>query len=502
MSEAAIPPPPHSASQKLHAFEAILRMCAKSAPQPWYPRLYAQSVGMSQNALYAFVEDLWLDGLVQKAQGSPETGPGLTLTPAGLDVLQDPAALERLKEGRAVVAGDRGGIVREVVRRSEKPVVSRFLLGLNLAWFVYSLYLAWTVSDPVGFLSGGFLGRPGPLDDVLARSGALSGEFWMQGQWWRLATSCFVHIGVLHLAFNMNFLFQAGKVVEQMYGRVRFLVIYAFAGLGGGCLALAMQPEYMMAGASGALCGVIAAEAVWVVCNGRYLSQTLAARWRSNLMSNGVLIVMISVIPGVSGWCHLGGALTGAFVALVMQVQRFGPSMFRWTTLLALVPLPWAGYAFIQHEQAMSPNWAQVGKGPLNDADAQKERREFQDAYLNRIQRETTTALAVYENAGVLDVAPEDRKPAQVDKVKQALGEQRESIKQLAADLAAAGPYRDPVTKNAQQEALHFTEALNDLLTTAEKRLREGEEWTADDEAKFQKVNAAATKWRKLLAPR
>ncbi|HBI43263.1 MAG TPA: hypothetical protein DDY78_10460 [Planctomycetales bacterium] len=367
MSEAAIPQPHPSPGQKLHPFEVILRLCAKTAPQPWYPRVYAQSIGISPDALYEYLEDLWLDGLVRKAGGSPETGPGVTLTPAGRDVLDDPAAMRRLREGRAVIAGDRGGIVREVVRRSEKPVVSRILLGVNLAWFLYSLYLAWVESGAMGFLSSGFLGDVDHLDDILARSGALSGQFWAQGQWWRLATSCFVHIGLLHLGFNMNFLFQAGKVVEQMWGRLRFLVIYAFAGLGGGCLAVAMQPQALLAGASGALCGVIAAEAVWVLCNGRYLPRSLAARWRGNLTTNAILIVGISLIPGVSGWCHLGGALTGAAVALVMQVQRFGPSPWRWAVLLALVPLPWLGYGLIEHERATNPHWAPIHRLPNDD---------------------------------------------------------------------------------------------------------------------------------------
>jgi membrane associated rhomboid family serine protease len=364
MSETATSAPPPAPGQKLHRFEAILRMCAATAPRPWYPRLYAQSVGMSRDDLYEYLEDLWLDGLVRKAEGSPETGPGLTLTPAGREVLNDPAALRRLKEGRAVIVGDRGGIVREVVRRSEKPVVSRILFGVNVAWFLYSLYLALAASGAVGFLSSGFIGNVGPLDDVLARSGALSGRFWVAGQWWRLATSCFVHIGLLHIGLNMNFLIQAGEVVEQMWGRVRYLVIYAFAGLGGGCLALAMQPQFLLAGASGALCGVIAAEAVWVLCNGRYLPRSLAARWRGNLMTNAMLIIVISLIPGVSGWCHLGGALTGAAVALVMQVQRFGPSPWRWLVLLALVPLPWLGYGLIQHEQATNPHWAPIHRLP------------------------------------------------------------------------------------------------------------------------------------------
>ncbi len=83
--------------------------------------------------------------------------------------------------------------------------------------------------------------------------------------------------------------------------------------------------------------------------------------------------------------------------------------------------------------------------------------------------------------------------------MKHDLGEQRDIIKQLAADLTAAGPYRNRVAETARQKALRFAEAIEDLLTTAEKRLREGTEWTASDEEQNQKVKDAATEWRKLL---
>jgi cell division protein FtsN len=108
--------------------------------------------------------------------------------------------------------------------------------------------------------------------------------------------------------------------------------------------------------------------------------------------------------------------------------------------------------------------------------------------------------LEVYENAGVLlDLAPEDRNPAAVAKVKRDLDEQREIIKRLVADLTAAGPYENQVAENARQKALGFAEAIEELLTTAEKRLREGTEWTAEDQTKSQKVKDAAKVWRKLL---
>ena len=79
------------------------------------------------------------------------------------------------------------------------------------------------------------------------------------------------------------------------------------------------------------------------------------------------------------------------------------------------------------------------------------------------------------------------------------LAEQREDIKQLAADLSAAGPYKDEFVENARKTAIQYVQSLNDLLTTAEKRFREGEEWTDADQSKVQKVKEAADAWFKLL---
>ena len=109
-------------------------------------------------------------------------------------------------------------------------------------------------------------------------AGGVYGGGWLNGEWWRLLTSCFIHIGVLHILANMYALYRVGGEVERWWGPVRYLVIYLFAGLGGSVLALALEPRIVMAGASGAICGVLGAAAVWVLCNGRHLPRSLAAR--------------------------------------------------------------------------------------------------------------------------------------------------------------------------------------------------------------------------------
>ncbi len=287
-------------------------------------------------------------------------------------VLDDPAALRRLNEGRAVFPAVRGCVVREAVRRPRRPVVTWLLIGLNLAGFAYTLFLAssntalfWAFLRITPFSGGA--DRPG-VAALVERAGGVFGADWVHGEWPRLATSCFVHVGIFHLLVNLIALYRVGAEVEQMWGRLRYLLIYA-RGPGRGLLPgpRRCEPQAASAGASGALCGVIAAAAVWWVCNGHCLPRALARELRVNLLINGVLITLISLVPGVSGWGHLGGALTGAAAALALQAQRrFAAAVValgerRWAPARPAVA---ARYAVIERQRATDPDWAPFNAAP------------------------------------------------------------------------------------------------------------------------------------------
>jgi membrane associated rhomboid family serine protease len=486
-----------------HPFELILRRCAEAAPRPWRPS------GMPDEDLREDLEHLLLDGLIRKAPAA-DGDTGVVLTPAGQGVLADPAALRRLTEGKPLVAGDRGGIVRSVLRRRPRPVVTRVLLGLNFAVFAYGgvlavVYGGW--NQLLSFLTMGFFGGGGKLLDVLEATGGLTGKDWAAGEWWRLATCCFNHFGLLHLGLNMYALWTAGRYVEQMWGRVRFVVIYAFAGLGGSCVGLAMQPGSVLVGASGALCGVLAAEAVWVLCNARFLPRSVAGPWRGDLFVNFILVVVMSLIPGVSFWAHIGGAVTGAAVALVLQVQRFGRPPWRWLAPGLLVPLPALGYLLIEHQRAVS--WSppkQENKEPNKPEEKREEEapvdrfEDFQRKYEDHIREVMNAAIHAFTQAErLLREAPEKRDAAKVAVYKEAFMDRRDRAAALADELAKVGPCTDEKAEHARQAALVYIRARAELLALAARRLREGDPWTNDDDKKLEEVQKLRAAWNESM---
>ncbi|WP_307722924.1 rhomboid family intramembrane serine protease [Gandjariella thermophila] len=131
------------------------------------------------------------------------------------------------------------------------------------------------------------------------------------GELWRLATSGFLHYGPLHLAFNMYALWVIGRDLELVLGRLRFIAVYLVSLFGGGVsVFLFGAPQEQVAGASGAVFGLMGGIAV------------AAVRLRLNpgpALGVIALNVVISVtLPGISLLGHLGGLVVGALATAGM----------------------------------------------------------------------------------------------------------------------------------------------------------------------------------------
>lgn len=139
--------------------------------------------------------------------------------------------------------------------------------------------------------------------------GAKINQAIVAGEFWRLATAMFLHVDLVHLAFNSYALFSFGTQVEQSYGRRRFLVAYALSGLGGSALSFLLSPRPSV-GASGAIFGLIGVLGAYYFIYRRQLTGG------PSRLLNIMVIVFYNVLyglstPAIDNWAHIGGLLTG-----------------------------------------------------------------------------------------------------------------------------------------------------------------------------------------------
>jgi membrane associated rhomboid family serine protease len=180
-----------------------------------------------------------------------------------------------------------------------RPGVVSLVLGLlNVVAFVV------TVATAPGGLTGNTGSRLFDELELVPIRIAVDGEYW------RLLGSAFLHIGLLHLAGNLLALAIVGPALERLFGWWRFLAIYLVSALGGSvAVYLFGSPFGAVAGASGAIYGLFAATLIVV----RKLG--LDARF---MVLAVVLNFAVSFAPGISLLGHLGGFVTGGLLTLAM----------------------------------------------------------------------------------------------------------------------------------------------------------------------------------------
>ena len=204
------------------------------------------------------------------------------------------------------------------------PTLTYALLGINLAVFVAMILYGWF---QYGVWDGPEDGR------VLQLFGMKINALIANGQEWRLFTAMFLHIGAIHLLFNLYALYALGPMVEGYFGHWRFTAIYILGGLCGSLASYAFSPN-PSAGASGAIFGLAGATTVYFL---KY-RDNFGQRGRA-ILQNMVIIIGINLVfglssQGIDNWGHIGGLIGGAIVAWGLLPQYSRP------TLVSLTPKP------------------------------------------------------------------------------------------------------------------------------------------------------------------
>ncbi|WP_136053815.1 rhomboid family intramembrane serine protease [Microbacterium sp. K24] len=157
---------------------------------------------------------------------------------------------------------------------------------------------------------------------------------------WRLLSVLFVHGGFFHLALNMLALWMLGQSLEPMLGRARFLALYLISGFGGSVMVAVLAPGSATVGASGAIFGLMAA----LLIIGRHIGANVTGL----LVILGINFALGFFIGNIAWQAHLGGAIVGALVALILtRTKRRDQRVWQIVLLAVLVVLLGVVVAFV-----------------------------------------------------------------------------------------------------------------------------------------------------------
>jgi rhomboid protease GluP len=137
----------------------------------------------------------------------------------------------------------------------------------------------------------------------------------MNGWYWQLFTSMFIHVSIIHLLGNMLFLLIFGLRAEDVFNVQEYFLIYLLSGLAGNLLTLVTGPSTIpSAGASGAIFGLFGA---CVIYFRRAFGQSIVTA-----LLYAFFLLIINSGPGVNVLAHFGGLVAGLLMGYGIAVAR------------------------------------------------------------------------------------------------------------------------------------------------------------------------------------
>jgi membrane associated rhomboid family serine protease len=239
--------------------------------------------------------------------------------------------------------------VRKLRTASGRPLITEALIAINAVAFLAEVATGVTLGGADSgtvYLHGALFGPaltgsnpfPPPLDGT--------------HQYWRLLTAGFLHASLLHIAFNMFFLYFVGRTLEPAVGRLNFAAIYLTSLIAGSFGALVFQPDVPTLGASTACFGIFGA--LIVVAHDRRIPI-----WQSGLGPTLLLnLVFTLTISNISLGGHLGGLIAGFITGwLVVELgERRGQPRLALAGCAAVACLSVIGAIAVAGGHGLAPN--------------------------------------------------------------------------------------------------------------------------------------------------
>ncbi|RHW49611.1 rhomboid family intramembrane serine protease [Bombilactobacillus bombi] len=176
---------------------------------------------------------------------------------------------------------------------------------------------------------------------ALLASGAKVNSLVAQGEWWRLVTPIFVHIGWQHILINSLTLYFMGQQLEFLYGPLKFSIIYLLSGIGGNLMSFAFGSQNSIsAGASTSLFGLFG---LYVALGIIFKNNQVIRQWSQQFLILIVFNLVADIFIGdIDIWGHVGGALVGFLVGWIItipQMKNALPKLWRIISTVGLIVL-------------------------------------------------------------------------------------------------------------------------------------------------------------------
>lgn len=170
---------------------------------------------------------------------------------------------------------------------NKKPYITYVLLGINVIVFVI-LNLIINNEEVL-------------LEFSISKSSLLNGEFY------KLITYMFIHGNEIHLLFNMLFLLMFGSKLENLLGRIKYIILYILSGIIGG-LFICLFDGASTVGASAALYGILTS-LLFIAFINKDIMKIFLTKTLLPILIYGLIESVL--FTGVSFYGHLGGSLFG-----------------------------------------------------------------------------------------------------------------------------------------------------------------------------------------------
>ncbi len=167
-------------------------------------------------------------------------------------------------------------------------------------------------------ISSGGTALLSPSLESLLGSGALDSRLVAAGQWWRLLTCVFVHIGIIHFLFNMYALLSVSSFLEEEIGAARYLSLFLLTGLGGSLASDLLHVRIISAGASGAIFGLIGFSISYFRRQGGVRARDIQGfmlRWALYAFIFGFFV-------RADNFAHAGGFAAGFLLGSLMELRE------------------------------------------------------------------------------------------------------------------------------------------------------------------------------------